>query len=476
MDKSVKYTLRFISITFVLLLCIFFPFIAKGETKQLSEIFSDPALKNASIGFVIKDLETGAYLYNVNQDKIMIPASNMKLVTAAAAIFGLGTDFRYRTDFFAKSSSSNRQSADGLYIKGYGDPTLTDKYYGTFAEAVDNVAKQIRSTGIASIKGPIYVDGSYFSDNRRPSSWESDDIKWCYATRPSALTVSSSCLKVTIKGSLNPTIITEPPIENSFIKVSIKRGSRSNIYIYQNQDGKINISGVVRKGSSETYEYPAPRPELLYAIALASALKRVGVKTVVTDIRPVNGVPAGYSFLKSVYSPNLLDIISEMERNSDNFVAEQLLRTMGALKGREGSHFAGSHAVEEILIKNGIAEYGDMNIVDGSGLSRLNRLKPKVLIAALTAFYNSKLRNEYLNAMAKPGEEGTLKKRLVGTDAVGRLWAKTGAIRGVCSLSGFIKRNNGRMAVFAIIINGYTVHSNAIRALQDQMVLKMLEL
>jgi serine-type D-Ala-D-Ala carboxypeptidase/endopeptidase (penicillin-binding protein 4) len=451
---------------------------AQNPADGITETLKAPFLKNASVGIIIQDLESGKILYSLNPDKSFIPASNMKLVTSAAGILGLGEDFRFKTDFYAKNFTRATGVADGLYVAGYGDPTLTEDFFDTAKAAVDALAAQLVKAGLRKVNGDILLSDAYFPDNVRPESWESEDINYCYATRPGALAVAKNCLKVIVSApGGHPAVALDPPVDPALldVRVILARKARAGVIISQSAAGRISISGTVRSGSSLEYEYPVLYPDKFYGAVLTGAMKRAGI-VVNGTIKDGGSVPPGYKQLFQLQSPNLMAILAEMEKNSDNFVAEQTFRALGAARGSGGgTHASGAIAVSSIMSKYKLAEPGTLHIVDGSGLSRLNRLTPRVLLAVLSAFYNSYLKQPYMKLLARPGEKGTLEKRMRGTPAEGRLWAKTGALSGACSLSGYFLRSDGSMAAFVMIFNDYKVHSNEIRAIQDQIALQMLE-
>ncbi|MFA6448649.1 MAG: D-alanyl-D-alanine carboxypeptidase/D-alanyl-D-alanine-endopeptidase [bacterium] len=451
---------------------------AQDPTAAINESLKAHFLNGASVSIIIQDLDSGSLFYSLNPDKIFIPASNLKLVTAAAAILGLGEDFRFNTDFYLKDFASATGAANGLFVKGYGDPTLTKDFYATAKAGVDTLAAQLVRAGLRQINGEIILSGTYFPDNLRPESWEAEDINWCYATRPSALAISKNCLIVKVSGAGGKVAVSlDPPIDPAMldIKVSLSSKARSGISISQSQSGRIAIKGTIRKGQSLEYEYPVLYPDKFFGTALSGALKRAGI-VVKATMRDGGSPPVGYQLFYRAQSPDLLTVLAEMEKNSDNFVAEQMFRTLGAKRGSGGgTHASGAIAVETIMSKYKLADNNTLKVVDGSGLSRQNRLTARVLLATLSAFYNSYLKQSYLQLLAEPGAKGTLEKRLRGTPAQGRLWAKTGALSGACALSGYFQRGDGHMAAFVMIFNDYKVHSNEIRALQDKIALQMLE-
>lgn len=452
-----------------------------NQKRSLEEIFKDPSLKGAVIGFIMLDLESGKTLYSMNPDRILMPASNMKLITSAAALLSLGTDFRYQTVFYAKEFNPASGAMAGLYVKGYGDPTISDNFFDSGEAAADVVASELAKTGLGKLEGTLWLDGSFFKDTNRPASWNAEDLGWCYAPRPSALATGGNCLKITAIGPPTkngaPTLEFNPPLDPAMVNidVSVSTKSSTRLSVSQNDAGVFTITGHVKRGTTVELEYPVRNPALFYGAVLTGALKRAGI-AVKVRLRQRSDVPQGYAFFCKVLSPPLPEILSEMDRNSDNFVAEQILRTLGAARGGGGTHTAGATVISETMTRFNLATAQTLKVADGSGLSRENRLTPQVLLGVLSAFYNSYLKDTFISMLAAPGGEGTLKKRLAGTPAEGRLRAKTGALSGACSLSGYISRYNGRMAAFTIVINSYSVHSNHIRALQDEIVLNMLEM
>jgi serine-type D-Ala-D-Ala carboxypeptidase/endopeptidase (penicillin-binding protein 4) len=451
------------------------------RARTIPEIFKDPVLKNATVGLMVQDLDSGTLIYSNNPDTSFVPASNMKLITASAAMLTLGQNYRFKTAFHTKSFDPSTGAAKGLYVKGYGDPTMSGDFYENSEAAANTVAAELAGAGLKSVEGPLLLDGSFFKDFKRPPTWEAEDMKWCYAPRPGALAAGGNCLRITASGpgkyEKYPVIAFDPPLDPAMVDINVKISYkyRTKISVAQKSNGRISVTGQVRSGTSVEIEYPVPNPTLLYGAVLTGALKRMGVQTNVA-MKEVFGAQQGFTRFHVAQSPDLPAVLGEMLKNSDNFVAEQVFRTLGGTAGAGGTHPEGAKVVAAAMQKYNLAGDSTLRVVDGSGLSRWNRLTPRVLLAVLSAFYNSFLKETFIDMLAAPGEEGTLKKRLTGTPAEGRLWAKTGALSGACSLSGYLRLGNGHIAAFTILVNGYSVHSNYIRALQDKIVLNLLDL
>ncbi|MEW6201821.1 MAG: D-alanyl-D-alanine carboxypeptidase/D-alanyl-D-alanine-endopeptidase [bacterium] len=450
---------------------------------DIGTILTDPILKGTSVAIVISDLDSGEALYELNPAKSFIPASNMKLVTAAAAIVALGPSKRITTDILADAFKPETGAVYNILIRGHGDPTMSENFFSSNREAIDKLAGEMFLNGIRTIKGNIILDSSYFPTDGYPTGWNAEDTYYCYAPRNSALTIAANCLKLTVsadKDNKNVNVDFDPPLSSTAVRVNIQRvwRGKSSITIGEGADGKFTISGRIRVGQSVSREYPVKNPVMFFGSALESSLKRAGIAFQGKLINAANwkGDRSNFRLLFQFYSPDLMEILTEMQHESDNFVAEQLLRMTGAEEAGKGTPAAGATEAEKILHRYKMATAQNLSIYDGSGLSRLNRLAPQVLIKILKTFYYSQQRENFMATLAAPGEKGTMEKRLTGTSAVGRLRAKTGALRGACALSGYYRRPNGNTAAFVMLFNGYTVHSNHIRELQDKIVKIMMEL
>lgn len=454
---------------------------AAAAQETISDILKSPILKGTTVAVVIHDLEEDRYLFEQNRAKVMIPASNMKLVTGAAAILSLGLSWRFHTDVFADSFDPKTGAVGNLFIYGRGDPTLSGEFYPTTAAAIDSFVGEIALMGVRSVTGDIILDDSYFPPQDDPE-WPAEDLNYCYAPRTGALSVGENCLKVTATGGSGGLVSVQfdPPVPARFVKVNVGIGRKggASVKVSRQADGVYVVSGRVGKGRTAEGEFRMANPSELFGMAVAGGFARVGVafKGRIINANSWQGDREKFKHIARFSSAPLADIISEMEMESDNFVAEQMLRIIGAQRGNEGTTRAGSRAAMDLMKQFKLAGDGEIDMRDGSGLSRLNRLTPAAMDRLLESFYKSYVGESFFRMLATPGGRGTMKKRLVGSAAEGRLWAKTGALKGVCSLSGYYVRGNGNVASFVMFFNGYSVHSNSIRELQDRIVKVMMRM
>ena len=477
-DRQRFRLLRF----WILILCVVAALAAPAAAEDTVEgLLGAKALRNATTAFVVWDLNTSQSLYAQNIDKMYIPASNMKIITAAAALLQLGSEYQFKTEFYASNWQPGTGTAQDLVVWSNGDPTFSDEFFDTAGSALDAIAQNLKRSGLNAVAGNIVLDGTAFSGPDYPDTWPKEDKAYCYGARTQALSVTGNCFKLTVTGGGKagdpPIVSADPPLFSGLTKNNVKTVSKGKNWVSVSiaSDGVVTIKGQVRPGKSASAKMPVNYPDALLGNGLAAALARNGISFSGKLVRVQNwgGNTQNLTPIASIGSPLLSVIIAEMLKESDNFVAEMLMRTLGRERGGEGSTKAGTQVALDALYQFGIASPGTIKIYDGSGLSRSNRLTPRVLMQLLRNFYNSYLGATLIKALAEPGGRGTLKKRMVGTDVEGRLWAKTGALRGVCALSGYYIRPNGNVGAFTMLMNGYSVHSDAIRDIQDRLALVM---
>ncbi|MEW5946942.1 MAG: D-alanyl-D-alanine carboxypeptidase/D-alanyl-D-alanine-endopeptidase, partial [bacterium] len=456
---------------------------AAGGADEIMKILGDKSLEGARVAIVIRDLDARKTIFELNPGGAFIPASNMKLVTAAGALLGLGLSWRFHTDVFVDGTASEEGVVKNLYVLGRGDPTLSGKFSASDGDAIRGLAGETVRLGVREITGDIVLDDTYFPPQGHPSSWQREDTAYCYAPLTGALSIAGNCLRGTVRAPKSGKAVeveTNVPLDPALVKTRVVRVWRgaSSVRVTEEADGSFLLSGKVRVGGSAEFEHPVKNPDLFFGNALAAGLEERGVAFRGKVIREseFDGDLHAFKRLFRASSPELTAIIEEMERESDNFAAEQLLRTIGAVRGEAGSTSAGAEATVALLEKYKIAPPGTLTIDDGSGLSRRNALAPQVLTNVLEKFYHSFVGDTFMESLAAPGAKGTLRNRLVGTAAEGNLWAKTGAIRGACSLSGYYRRKNGGFGSFVMLFNGYKVHSSHIRGVQDRIVKVMMEM
>ena len=343
------------------------------------------------------------------------PASTMKIVTAASALINLGPEFRFQTRLVAGSQAVRRGSLlrGPIYVKGYGDPILaTPGYARTYFSGrggnLGRLVAPVRRLGVRTIRGPIVVDESFLSKTRVGPLWQASYVS--DSPPLTGLAINQSWL-----GDVRNRYATNPPIAGARrIKASLK-----SIGVEQR--------GALRAGTT---------PEVA---------------------RP----------LASVSSPPLREIVGIMLPSSDNFIAEILMRDVGAYIRKEGSTEAGAEQTQATLEALGVLT-GAERVVDGSGLSRANRLTPTALVRVLAAADGDGTWGDPLIRGLARGGEGTLIRRLRDSVVRKRVRAKTGYIAGVSALAGVVSSRSGARYAFAFLMNDPDI--GGAHTTQDQLV------
>jgi len=406
--------------------------------------------KNSKLGVVVKSLTSGKTIYEHNPDKMYIPASNEKIITSVSALSLLGKDYRFKTEFYSGGGISNGVLHGGLYIKGYGDPTLSEGHLGY-------IVFQLKKRGVKEIKGKIVVDDSYFEKDRYAKGWKEEWKDDFYSPAISALSFNYNIIELKVyasKAGSKPAIKIEPKGSNIEVinkaVTSRKKGALKTIW---RNDETIVLSGTIKPKATVTLKIPVLDPTLFTGNVIRNAIEEAGIK--VSGPVVANTVPRWAKTIYTHYSDPLSSVITEYNKNSVNIIGENLMKTMGAeYKGIPGTWENGSAVISEFLKEVGIKN--GFTIVDGSGLSLLNRVSPETLTDILSYAYENKLiATDFIESLPVAGVDGTLKKRFRQSEIQGRVRAKTGYLNNVRALSGYIFTRKGDVLVFSILSNGF---------------------
>jgi D-alanyl-D-alanine carboxypeptidase/D-alanyl-D-alanine-endopeptidase (penicillin-binding protein 4) len=463
-----------------------------GELRAaIEEILHQPELAPAQFAAKVVSLDTGRTLFELNADKFMQPASNMKLYTIAAALDRLGPDFRFTTSVYAQTrpDASGKIRGD-LIIYGRGDPTFAARFYdGDYYRAIDELAEKIVAAGVRRIEGDLVADESYFDGIPFGSGWEVDDLQWYYGAEISALTINDNSLDLFVKPGKRagePGTVTTGP-ETSLLKiinrtVTAPRGARRKLYVYRPLgENTLEVGGALPEDDpGYTASVSISHPALLFASLLRSALEKRGVKisgkTRTIDAYMRRTAPFDPSSLIEIaqrQSPPLGQIIAQTLKPSQNLYTELILRALGnatRIDPKQSSEEAGIEAVKQFLRKAGIDE-DRVQMVDGSGLSRSNLVTATTTVQLLTYMSRHRYAQVFRDALPIAGVDGTLRNRMRGTAAEGNVRAKTGTINNAASLSGYVTTAAGERLVFSLIVNNLPREADARRVYLDAIAI-----
>ena len=421
--------------------------------EKIEEVIKKELPKDAKIGIKFKYLN-GKEIYSLNEKELFIPASNVKLVTVAASLKFLGPDYKFKTKIFV--DKLHKGKVNTLYIKTKGDPQFT-------SEDLWLLTNELKILGLKKVE-KLVVDNSFFESKFSPGFYENLDE----AARPYNAPTSSSSLNYnTIKFYVFPTKIGKAPkvyvfpkfdveiknfaITSSIDKIDIKREAYSDVF-YVN--GKVSTQKVFYRSISN--------PEKYYLESFKFFLEKNKIKVEKAILGKLkNGARIFYIY----ESDPLAKIIYDANKSSLNFVCDQILRAMGAEIKGDGSFESGLKVVRNFLEEVGIENYV---LVDGSGLSRKNRLSPSQIVKLLEyAINNFEIFPEFVSSLPISGTDGTLKKRF--KDTKGEIRAKTGHLNGVSALSGYTKKNE-KIVVFSIMVNNFKKKdSNKVESLEEKI-------
>ncbi|MCH8158167.1 MAG: D-alanyl-D-alanine carboxypeptidase/D-alanyl-D-alanine-endopeptidase, partial [Nitrospinae bacterium] len=436
-------------------------------------VLAHSCLRSHNFGVKIHSLDRDETLYSIKSDRSFTPASNMKLLTTAMALKRMGPDYRFHTRLYAITRVTAETLKGDLYLKGFGDPNLV-------SEQMWLLTNELRNLPLRKVEGDIVADDSFFDDRLRVKTWRKKAGVEAYNAPLGALSFNFNTVTVHVspgeKPGDKPVIVIDPDID--FIRVNnraktVSRARRSRLIVNRVDRGDYNevtVSGVISVSHSrETYYLNITQPAFYAATVFKEYLRRAGVE--VTGKVRIDAVPEDAYDLASHASVPLSLILRGLNKFSNNFVAEQILKTLGAeLYGQPGTTENGLRAMEEYIQSLGYAP-GQYRILDASGLSRQNRLSPDQIVSVLQDMHGDlSVYPEFISALGVMGRDGNVQKRMNGHNGSERARVKTGTLNFVSALSGYFQSVDGERFAFSILMNDLKCSTRRARELQDRIV------
>ncbi|MGV3522987.1 MAG: D-alanyl-D-alanine carboxypeptidase/D-alanyl-D-alanine endopeptidase [Candidatus Sericytochromatia bacterium] len=449
---------------------------AEANSARLRQLLQQPGLSAPHTGAEIVSLKTGEAILSHNASTALMPASNMKVITSAAALTLLKPEFHFKTSLYTDGYQRGDTVQGNLYIKGYGDPVLND-------ERLQQLVQELRYNGIRSVSGDLIADDSFFDGERTGRGWKSTYGAAAYSARLSALSLNLNTVEVRVRPTQSGQMagVTLKP-DNTFFEIINKTrtsGGRTRLQISRqlvNGRNQIIVSGnVYVRGRTEVETINLDNPTLYVGNVVQTQLHKEGI-TLQGRLR--QGVtPNGSALLASTESPPLRDIVAELNKNSVNLIAENLLKFLGAnYEGVPGTAAKGAKVIQErfLVSQVGLPRNPQMVIADGSGLSPLNRVTAHVLVSVLKHMYDQyDVSVDFVSSLAISGVDGTLKKRMNTPELKRRVRAKTGFINGVSGLSGFVYTKDNEVLVFSFLMNHFRNYHSAVST-QEQLCAQLV--
>ena len=437
-----------------------------GFDKAVQTLLEQAEYKNASVGIKVVNLGTAETIFELNPEKLLIPASTLKLVTAAAALEILGSNYRFKTKIAYSGKIDNNKNLNGnVVIVGGGDPTLGSEYFrGHYSNThfLDVWAQQIKAAGIHKINGDLVLDGSIYDSEKVPDTWIWGDIGNYYGAGANALTVYDNLFRITFRslqkaGEPTEIIGTYPKIEGLEIRNEVLSSDvkSDQAYVFGSPfDKKRLVRGTIPKGRNAfTIKAAIPQPEEILARDVVAQLAKEGI-FVSGEVRFSKTNARDIQVIYIHESPVLAEIVKVLNYESVNLFAEHLVRQIAFEKMGIGNRQKGLEIINDFC-QNKIFGAETFFMADGSGLSHFNAISPAHFTSLLRFMYQqSECKDAFLNSIPSAGR-GTMaafsSERFPGNT----LMAKSGSMTRVRCYAGFLENDAGEILAFAFLFNHF---------------------
>ncbi|SFB30248.1 D-alanyl-D-alanine carboxypeptidase / D-alanyl-D-alanine-endopeptidase (penicillin-binding protein 4) [Lentibacillus halodurans] len=441
-------------------------------TDKLDEILSHDSLKGTSVSVSVRETESGEILYERNGDLRLHPASNMKLLSGAAAMETLGTDYRFTTEVLTDGDVRGQVLHGNLYLKGNGDPTL-------MKEDLDQFAANLKEKGVQKIKGDLIGDDSRYDDVRLSQDLNWSDEPFYTGAQVSALTLSPNEdydagtviveaypadeagkeADITVTPATDYVTVmnnTETVAAGESKDISIERQHGTNDIVVE---GTIPVDGTRSRSWVSVWEPTGYALDVFKKSLEENGLKLIGNSDVKTGLAPDDA-----TVLTSRESIPLEELFIPFMKLSNNGHGEILTKEMGKVVNGEGSWDEGLDVIEDVITDAGM-DSDTIVLRDGSGMSHKNMIPANELSGFLTAIKDESWFPAFEKSLPVAGVAerfvgGTLRYRMTEPPAQGNVVAKTGSLTGVSTLSGYVTSQDGEELVFSIMFNNYLGNSN----------------
>lgn len=481
-------------ITLIVLNVLSFIIVSQDSTdvnvikKEIQKLINDYSLKNASISFLVKQIDNDSIIAEYNSNTSLVPASTMKIITTATALEVLTPFYNFKTILqYDGYIDSNCTLNGNIYIKGGGDPTLGSRFVNS-KQLIQNWSNKIANIGITKINGKIIGDASFFNYEYIPQSWTWGDIGNYYGSGTSGLSIFDNTINYYFnsknkQGDSTKIVCTEPytpDLETKNYVVSWNT-KKDEAYIYgAPYNGIRTIKGRIPLNRKE-FKVKGSMPDPAYTAAFeletdlwknkipvlekASTIKRLNYNNNYINNKRIS--------FDTIYSVNVSKIVYWTNLISNNLFAEHLLRHIGKKTFKHNDYFHSTLAVNNFWKEKNILLSG-FYINDGSGLSRKNAMSAKHLVDVLIYMKKeSKYYKSFYSSLPIAGKTGTLKTIGRKTKIQGNLRAKSGTMTRVKSYAGYVKSNSGKNLCFAILVNNYTCNNLEIKKKLEKVMVSL---
>jgi serine-type D-Ala-D-Ala carboxypeptidase/endopeptidase (penicillin-binding protein 4) len=453
---------------------------------DLDRLFADPTFARALVGIRIESLTTGRLLYERNGQKLVVPGSNMKLLTMAVTAEKLGWDYTFETRLEAAGRIQNGVLHGDLIVTGSGDPSIVAQDLGA-AALFGEWAAALRAAGVRRVDGRILGDDHAFDEEGLGAGWAWDYLTAAYAAPSGALSYNENTVVARIAPGAaagEPARVELlPPGSGLELVNEVETGAPGSALTIDLTrmpgSARLTVRGRIpagRRAELRTTTVRQPTRFFVEAFRLALAERGITVSGGAWDLDDVEvPAPAARQTIATRRSLALSYLAGYFMKVSQNFYGETFLKTLGRTTGRPGSAATGRQVVRETLAVWGVpADAFVMN--DGSGLSRYDYVTADAIVTILKhIWHDARLRGPFLATLPVGAHDGTLETRMRGTVLDGRVQAKTGTISNMRALSGYLETKSGERIVFSIIANHFTAPNAEVDAIVEKALARVAE-
>ncbi len=430
----------------------------------------------AVVAVMVQDLRSGEVLVNRLGERPLMPASNLKVLTAAAALLGLGPDARFETRFEASGTVANGRLDGTLVVRAGADPMHEREGNGSLDRWLDPLAEDLKKAGIRKVKGPLVLDTSGFEKPGPAAEWPAASAHWQdYCALSGGFNANGGVFRVTVEPRGGRAKVTLRPRHHGLKRrgsVSVK-GKKNDLRVGANAGGVTVGGSVPAKMAEFVTEFRHPDPIQLFGESILGGLEARGIQFEERTFVQGTGGAGPMRLLHTMSSP-VTSVLDAVLLDSNNAVTDQLFLLVGHRLGGGGTRAKAAAAIRKVLEKAGV-DTSELRQADGSGLSKANRLTASCLVQTLSALSRTPMaiRRAFYSSMPLAGSSGSLKNRMKGTAAEGFVIAKTGWVSGASSLSGYVLGSDGRPAIAFSIIVGYPriggLNTSSWKPMQDEI-------
>lgn len=454
---------------------------------SLERTIKQSRASDAFWSFVVRD-SSGALLEHHNHNKLVRPASNLKLLTSAAILDELGSGYTYETYMYGVGRQENEAWKGDIIIRGAGDPSISGTLYEEDRFHVfEKFFRTLDSLGIRRIEGNVIGNDAYFDQQPYPKGWSWEDLSFYYGVEIGALSFNENAvdLEVFADDDIGETPrIQWFPFETDYVEfineqiIAPPNTEYDEFYRRLLGTNTIILRSKLPKGYYEEESLSVMNASLYFMDTFKQYLEDGGIELggqLVIDNQPRDWNSGQYTVLHFHRSKPLAVLLKQVNTESSNFYTEMLLKTAAAEKYEaQGTTELGIDLVLDFAHRMGV-DTTDVEMSDGSGMSPVTLLSPDDLTKLLVGMQAHPEFEAYKQSFANGGVNGSLEHRFDNTPLAGRLYGKTGYVSGVRALSGYLEASSGRTIVFSLFTNNYTSKTSYIDYLHESLLKQIYE-